>query len=156
MRSNSRSAWTVPASWVERSGSSFSIQRHIETTEVLGSRILKESLFPLVIIALVCTGCTPDADPESAAAGYRPTAAELRPASERELRRYLIEGSRRPVSYYPNGRWQISATVPIRGSYQLAGNTVCVKTDGHLEKRCASLSIGPDGPVMSAWIDAPT
>ena len=107
------------------------------------------------MIALVCTGCAPDADPESAAAGYRPTAAKLRPASERELRRYLIEGSRRPVSYYPNGRWQVSATASVRGSYQLTGNTVCVKTDGHPEKSCASLSIGPDGPVMSAWVDAP-
>lgn len=53
----------------------------------------------------------------------------------------------------PEGRWQFQGRAPTYGTYRVVGDVVCRHREGARQERCAKLSIGPQGPVMTEWRD---
>lgn len=108
-----------------------------------------------------------EAGPKRAALDeYRPTSADLRPATETETRRILthppdglFEGSidSGPERFNANGLYQRGGTPSVDGWYSVFGNEVCVAliSNGPTTS-CRRIMIGPDGPLQNTAADGPS
>jgi hypothetical protein len=111
---------------------------------------LLQNLFTISLVSFALVACS-DIESTTAVKEGSPVAPTVRPASEVEVRRVLVESDLYPFSFRADGTFVFQSTGPQLGTYTVDGNRLCITrplNNRNQTTRCRDVSIGPDGVLF--------